>query len=181
MTEVATLRPALAPATVQHDIEQLLYFEALLLDERRHREWLELMAEDVHYWMPTITTRTKRERKFEVAEPTEAAHFDDNLHHLQMRVDRLETGQAWSEEPQSRTRHLISNVIVHSQTDNGEHNVFSNFLIYRRRGETSPPDIFAGFREDTFRPGGPAGWLIASRRIELDQTLILAKNLSIFF
>ncbi|MER6936351.1 3-phenylpropionate/cinnamic acid dioxygenase subunit beta [Nocardioides sp. NPDC000441] len=181
MTQTSTMRPPPAPAAVQHDIEQFLYFEAQLQDERRYVEWLELMAEDVHYWAPTLTTRTKRERKFEVALPTEVAHFDDNLQHLQMRIDRLGTGQAWSEEPQSRTRHLITNVIVHAQAENGEHKVLSNFLLYRRRGETNPPDVFAGCRVDVLRPGGPAGWLIASRRIELDQTLILAKNLSIFF
>ena len=32
-------------------VEQFLYREARLLDERRFHEWLELFTEDVHYWM----------------------------------------------------------------------------------------------------------------------------------
>lgn len=181
MTAGPAERPATVNAAVQHDIEQFLYYEAQLQDERRYPEWLGLMAEDIHYWAPVLTTRTKRERHLEVALPTEVAHFDDNLRHLQLRIERLGTGQAWSEEPQSRTRHLITNVIVRPADESGQHTVLSNFLVYRRRGETGVPDLFAGCREDVLRPGGAARWLIVSRRIELDQTLVLAKNLSIFF
>ena len=35
------------------EVEQFLYREARLLDERRFREWLELLTEDVRYWMVT--------------------------------------------------------------------------------------------------------------------------------
>ena len=34
------------------DVAQFLYAEAELLDERRHDEWLALLAEDIRYWMP---------------------------------------------------------------------------------------------------------------------------------
>ena len=34
------------------EIAQFLYAEAELLDERRHDEWLALLAEDIRYWMP---------------------------------------------------------------------------------------------------------------------------------
>jgi ethylbenzene dioxygenase subunit beta len=33
------------------EVEQFLYREARLLDERRFHEWLELLTEDVHYRM----------------------------------------------------------------------------------------------------------------------------------
>jgi 3-phenylpropionate/cinnamic acid dioxygenase small subunit len=33
------------------EVEQFLYREARLLDERRFHEWLELFTEDVRYWM----------------------------------------------------------------------------------------------------------------------------------
>lgn len=166
---------------LQHDIEQFLYLESRLLDERRFPEWLELMADDIHYWMPTVTTRTKRERRLEVALPTEVAHFDDDKRHLALRVERLGTGRAWSEEPQSRTRHLITNVVVEPVENHQDHIVLSNFLVYRRRRETGTPELFAGCREDRLRPGGPHGWLIARRTVLLDQTLLLANNLSVFF
>ena len=37
-----------------HRIEQFLFREARLLDEERWDDWLALMAEDIHYWMPTL-------------------------------------------------------------------------------------------------------------------------------
>ncbi|MET8209131.1 3-phenylpropionate/cinnamic acid dioxygenase subunit beta [Streptomyces sp. NPDC005373] len=173
--------PPPAELDVQREIEQFLYHEARLLDERRFTEWLDLMADDIHYWMPTITTRTRRERHLEVAAPDEVAHFDDDKNHLRMRVDRLGTGQAWSEEPNSRTRHLITNVMVDPPDPDGARTVRSNFLLYRRRGESTTTDLFAGAREDRLRPGGSHGWLIAKRTILIDQSLLLAKNLSVFF
>ena len=38
-------------AEITHDVEQFLYREARLLDERRFREWLALLTDDVRYWM----------------------------------------------------------------------------------------------------------------------------------
>ena len=43
-----------------YEIEQFLLDEADLLDERRFEEWLELMTDDVHYWMPTRANRLAR-------------------------------------------------------------------------------------------------------------------------
>ena len=34
------------------EIADFLYREAELLDQRRYREWLDLLAEDIRYWMP---------------------------------------------------------------------------------------------------------------------------------
>ena len=44
-------------AEVVREVEQFLYREARLLDERRFREWLELLTDDVRYWMPGRSTR----------------------------------------------------------------------------------------------------------------------------
>jgi len=42
----------LTRALLKQEIEDFLYCEADLLDERRYDEWLALLAEDVRYWMP---------------------------------------------------------------------------------------------------------------------------------
>ena len=34
------------------DVEDFYYYEADLLDERRFRDWLELLADDITYFMP---------------------------------------------------------------------------------------------------------------------------------
>ncbi len=37
---------------LRREIEEFLYFEAELLDDRKLREWFDLLADDIRYWMP---------------------------------------------------------------------------------------------------------------------------------
>ena len=57
--------------------------------------------------------------------------------------------------------------------------VKSRFLIYRNRVETET-DFLVGKREDLLRRVD-GGWRIARRKIILDQSVLLAKNLTFFF
>src|SRR5258708_20380095 len=43
---------ALERLLLREEIEQFLYHEAALLDERRFPEWIDLIADDIHYHMP---------------------------------------------------------------------------------------------------------------------------------
>ena len=93
-------------------VEQFLYHEADLLDRRRYREWLALVAEDVHYWMPVRRTVTLQDIDREFTRIGDMAYFDDDHDDLRMRVEKLYTGSSWSEDPPSRTRHFVGNVQV---------------------------------------------------------------------
>ena len=95
-----------------------------------------------------------------------------------MRVDRLDTGMAWSEDPPSRTRHIVGNLVVEPMPD-GDVKCRTAFIIYRNHHETDE-NIFAGSREDNLRKED-GHWRIYKRVIVLDANVILAKNLSIFF
>lgn len=165
---------------LQHEIEQLLYCEADLLDERRFREWLNLLADDLRYWMPIRTNRPRNESDVEFSGNGELSFFEETKKSLARRVERLESGMAWAEDPPSRTRHLISNVRVRATDEENEYEVSSAFLLYRTRLETDE-NLFAGRREDRLRRIAPNQWRIARRRILLDQGVILAKNLSVLF
>ena len=61
-----------------------------------------------------------------------------------------------------------------------EYDVQSAFLTYRNRGDTEV-DVWAGRRDDLLRRVGPGTWQIARRKITIDQSTILSKNLSVFF
>lgn len=170
----------LATREVQWEVEQFLYLEARLLDDRRFHEWYDLLADDVHYWMPPRVNRSRRELHLEVEPPGRLAHFDDDKRTLGWRVKRLDTGMAWAEDPPSRTRHLVTNVSIETGEE-PEYEVRSAFLLYRNRLETEV-DVFAGERQDRLRRvDTPAGWQIVRRTILLDQNTLLAKNLSVFF
>ena len=97
-------KPVTADLETHFAIEQFLHYEARLLDDRKFDDWLELFADDVHYWMPLRTNRTSRELELETGGPEDLATFDDDITSLRQRVFRLGTGVAWAENPPSRTR-----------------------------------------------------------------------------
>ena len=171
-------------ALLKDEIEDFLYREADLLDERRYDEWLALLADDVRYWMP-MRRNVKvddREREF-TREGRDICWFDEGRETLTRRVWQIQTGIHWAEEPVSRISHLISNVqlveINPSAAEPAEVSVRCRFLVYRNRVETET-DILVGKREDLLRRAGD-GWQIARRKILLDQNVLLSKNLTFFF
>ncbi len=105
--------------------------------------------------------------------------FDEDIRTLTARVARLDTGMAWAEDPPSRTRHLITNIEIVPDASDSELTVHCNFIVYRSRGETEQ-DFYVGARQDRLRRVDGA-WKIANRRMILDQNVLTAKNLSIFF
>jgi biphenyl 2,3-dioxygenase subunit beta len=168
-------------AQLHHEIEQFLYYEARLLDERRFEEWYELLADDLQYVMPTRYNRLRREAQHEFAGADEAQHFDEDKHSIAQRIRRLRSGTAWAEDPPSRTRHFVSNVVARRSARPEEFEVDCYYLLYRSRLEREV-EIFAGMRHDLVRRSSETPrWQIARRRIILDQTVILARNLSFFF
>jgi len=86
---------------------------------------------------------------------------------------------AWAEDPPSRTRHIVSNVEAEPGANDSELKVYSNFIMYRTRAETEV-DFYVGAREDVLRREG-GSFKVAYRKIILDQTVLLAKNVSNFF
>jgi 3-phenylpropionate/cinnamic acid dioxygenase small subunit len=172
--------PLVEPA-LQQTIEQFLYYEARLLDDRCFDEWYALLTDDIHYFMPTRYNRLKREAEREFSGPHEAALFDEDKVSIAQRIRRLHTGMAWAEDPPSRTRHLVSNVMIRPTSAPGEYEVDCYYLLYRSRLEREV-EVFVGMRHDLLRRADTlAGWQIARRTIILDQATLLARNLSIFF
>lgn len=170
---------------LQQEIADFLYAEADLLDERHFREWLDLLAEDVSYFMP-IRRNVKFGQQPELENTISGSGiswFDDDKWTLTKRVEQILTGVHYAEEPLSRVSHLISNVriIRASPSAEGAQEVTakSRFLVYQNRQEYET-NIFAGKRIDVLRRAGMS-WQITKREIVLDQNVLLAKNLTIFF
>jgi len=169
---------------LSQEIAEFLYAEAELLDERRYDDWLTLLADDIRYWMPM-----RRNVKFGdtarefTREGADISWFDEGRETLTRRVRQIQTGIHWAEEPQSRIAHLVTNVQLLEATpsvaDAREVTAKCRFLIYRNRVETET-DLLVGKREDTLRRADTS-WLIARRKIILDQNVLLTKNLTFFF
>jgi 3-phenylpropionate/cinnamic acid dioxygenase small subunit len=175
---------ALGSVTLEHlllvrEIEEFLYHEADLLDDRQFEAWLDLLTDDIRYWMPM-----RRNVKFDDQESENTRErqdmnwFDEGKETLTQRVRQILTGVHWAEEPLSRVSHMVSNIRL-LQATSEEAQVKCRFLIYRNR-QQDETDFFVGKREDTLRKVDGA-WKIARRKVILDQNVLLAKNLTVFF
>lgn len=174
-------KPAPVALELQNEIEQFYYWEAKLLNDRRFDEWFALLAKDIHYFMPIRTTRIMRDSRLEYSGLRDYAHFDDDATMMKGRLRKITSDVSWSENPASRTRHIVSNVMIIPTEVEGEYEISSTFIVYRNRLERQL-DIFAGERRDRLRRNkSEAGFEIVNRTILIDQSTILANNLSFFF
>lgn len=167
------------------EAEAFLYDEAELLDERAFRAWLDTLADDLVYFMPMMYNV-----KFGEHAAGEKTRFDQDMSWfnegkwtLTKRVEQILTGVHWAEEPLSRLCRAVSNVQVTSVSTNAagqlELGVRSRFVTYQNRCEYEEY-VFVGKRNDVLRQVD-GQWKLARREIHLGQTVLLAKNLSIFF
>jgi 3-phenylpropionate/cinnamic acid dioxygenase small subunit len=175
----------LAYFRLKEEIEELLYEEADLLDQRRFGDWLAMLADDLHYFMPmrrNVAFGTHAEKENTRA-GQDISWFDEDKWTLSKRVDQIMTGIHWAEEPLSRLCHIVSNIRLLAARPSvaaaGEVEVGSRFLVYQNRVETETY-IFVGRRSDLWRRSD-AGWRLAKREILLEQNVLLAKNLTTFF
>ncbi len=176
--ETGATSELIAAMVLQHQVEQFLYNEAALLDTHDYEHWVDLLAEDIHYFMPIRRTRLHRERAKEFTKPGEMAYFDDNKFLLIGRWKKFASNAAWSEDPASRTRHLITNVRI-TEDRGDELDVESYFHVYRTRLKYDL-DTWVGRRQDVLRRH-EGSFLIAKRTILLDQTILQSGNLSTLF
>jgi len=155
---------------------QWLIDEAYLLDAQHYADWLELLADDIHYIMPVRVT-TALGAGFDSAPGM--AHFDENKYSLSRRVARFQTEHAWTEDPPSRLRHHITNVRTLATDDPDCLIVDSGVLLYRSRGDVREAALISAGREDLLRRSGD-GWQLARRTILVDDSVLRTQNLAIF-
>ena len=154
--------------------------EAELLDERRYTDWVDLLAEDIHYYMPVRRNVKFGEQARENSDPeSEISWFDEGKTTLAGRVRQINTGVHWCEEPFSRIRHIVTNIQV-TDVEGDEVKVMSRFFCYTNRLHEEV-NIFVGKRTDLLRRDPETGWKIAARTILLDQNVLLSKVITTFF
>lgn len=170
---------AVASPELISEVEQRLYREMRYLDDEEYRKWTGMMTDDVHYFMPGIETLYRKDKRDQLNDLSRMAFYNDNLEELGKRIDRLETGTAWSEDPATRFCHIISNIEVETTDNVDEVLVYSNFLVYRNRLERDE-DTLIGSRKDIWRRED--GILkLAKRRILLKQNVLISKNMNVYF
>ena len=170
---------ALDALLLQSEVERFFSAEAELLDERRFDEWLGLLHEDLRYWMPIArNVRFDQPEREYTRAGSEANWFDEGKDVLRKRVQQIQGGDHWAEEPRSRTTHLVANVRV-ELTESDDVATKCRFVVYTNRLEHDF-ELFVGKRNDILRRG-PNGLKLLRREIYLDQSVLLSRNLTTFF
>ena len=156
-------------------VQQWLVHEAELLDNRRYRDWLALLTDDVVYRMPVRVTSA---HSLDDSTLEDMDHFDEDRYSLGKRVERFETEHAWTEDPPSRTRHYVTNVRV--SEDGGDELVAKSYLLlFRSRGDVREPDLVSAERTDVLREVD--GELrLARRDVLVDESVLRTQNLAVF-
>jgi biphenyl 2,3-dioxygenase subunit beta len=180
MTANTISSSAIERLILKDEVEQFLYNEAALMDERRYEEWIDLMAEDIHYFMPIRKNIKFGEWDRENSDPaSEISWFDEGKDVLEGRVRQLMTGVHWAEEPVSRIRHLITNIRV-TGVDGDLISTSDNFFVWHNR-LLEEVNLFAGKRDNVLRRDPETGFKVVKRTILLDESTLLAKVVTFFF
>ena len=114
----------------RQEVEDFLFMEADLLDEWRLPEWLTLFTEDAHYYVPSTDVA------HDASPDNNLFYVADDRYRLEQRVKRLMKRTAHVEFPHSKTRHLVSNVRIRAQNDDGL-DVSTAFITYRTNHGTT--------------------------------------------
>lgn len=102
----------LTPATATR--EQLLDFvvnEARLLDEKRFDEWNVLFTGDGIYWVPLTPGQPDG--------LTHTSHLYEDKLLRDLRIERLKSPRAFSQQPPSRSQHVLQMPAVESRDEAG--------------------------------------------------------------
>lgn len=118
-------------AVSREQAEEFLYSEALMLDQWLLDEWLGLFLPEATYEIPTPDAGD--------LPSSEAQYFiADDQELLRVRVQRLQSRNAHSEQPRSVTHRQITNVLVAPAGDR-KSRVQAGFTIHRvRDGHMDP-------------------------------------------
>ena len=112
------------------ELSRFVRHEARLIDEKRLDEWLELFAEDGHYWVPATPGQPDPLHHNSLA-------YEDKLL-LRLRVERLKSPRAYSQRPASRCLHVLQEPDVEKlDYERGEFVTRTPFIYTETRGDDS--------------------------------------------
>lgn len=151
-----------------------VYAEARMLDEQRFEDWLSLFTEDGYYWMPLSHGQT---------DPLlEASLMYEDTLLLRVRIERLAGQRTYSQQPRSRSHHLLQQPTIESahawhQPEHGQYVVRSTFHYVETRLDQQT--LYAGW--STFELLNVDGALrIRQKRVDLVNCDAALRSIQLF-
>jgi 3-phenylpropionate/cinnamic acid dioxygenase small subunit len=90
----------------RQDLIDFVVNESYLLDAKRYDEWLELFTEDAFYWVPLAQDQPDG--------VNQTSHLYEDKLLRTLRVERLKSPRAFSQQPASRSHHLLQMPVIES-------------------------------------------------------------------
>lgn len=144
--------------------------EAILLDEQRWDEWIDLFTADCVYWLPAWG----RDGKLgdDPARTLSLIYYDSRAG-LEDRVVRIRSGQSPAGRPPLRTTHMLSNIRVEHRDESDSDLIrarasFTNHAFFPRHEQS---EVYFGYSQFALsRRDGV--WKIAAKKIILQNDYI---------
>ena len=144
-----------AVASLQHRVEQFLYYQSELLDQKQWAAYIDLFSPDGIYWMPVTPEQTEWLDSPSI--------FAEDRRMMEIRMGRVQHPNAWSQAPQWGTSHVVGNVVIES-ADESRVLVRSRFQMVELRRDQMRH--FAGtYRHTLLRAG--EDFKIVLQRVDL--------------
>ena len=83
----------------RQDLIDFVVQEARLLDARRYEEWNALFTDDAIYWVPLVPDQEDG--------VNHTSHLYEDKLLRELRIERLKSPRAYSQQPPSRSHHLL--------------------------------------------------------------------------
>lgn len=133
-------RGAAPAADLRQQVEQLLFYQAELLDTKSWQQYIDLFADSGVYWMPARPEQTEWQDS--------ASIFAEDKDLMTVRMGRITHPNAWSQAPLWETSHIVGNVVIEAVTGTHIH-VRSRFQMQELRRDRLRG--FAGVYRHTLR------------------------------
>lgn len=153
--------------TAENDLRaaaETLHREALYLDTKAWRNWLDLFHEQAVFWVPTW-----KDDGAPTSDPeTELSLiFCSSRDQLKERVDRVAGGRSIASEPPLRTAHTISNILLEKAGQNGQLTVRSVAVTHVYNIKKRDQNVFFSLQEHQLAPRAEGGHCIIRKKIVL--------------
>jgi 3-phenylpropionate/cinnamic acid dioxygenase small subunit len=140
---------------LQQQVEQFLFHQSELLDDKQWSAFINLFTDGGVYWMPVTSDQTEWLDSPSI--------FAEDRQMMEIRKERVTHPNAWSQAPQWGTSHLVGNVVIESVNET-QVVVRSRFQMVELRRDTTRH--FAGTYHHILERTGD-DFKIALQRVDL--------------
>ena len=149
---------------------ELIYREAFLLDEGRYEDWLKLFSASGRYWVPLSRSQPEGGLHLSIA--------DEDVQLLRLRIERLASGRAHSQQPPSHMQHVLQQPMLVDDGADAHTCTFRTAFSYAECRQDDVVVLHGHYIHRLTRAEGP--WRIELKRVNLVNAASLLPMIQLF-